>query len=238
MKKTLMLTGMFLIDAPASALNNAGLEAGITAENRVIVKKIRVGRSEFPYVSGQAVKRWWRETIYRKFRWNLSPITREEKVAYTAANPIDYEEDDVFGYMLAPKAGEEKGLVYRRIAPLKCTPLISLFENVITTDFGVFSRGELQKEPVPFEQEFYSTILRGAFSMMLSEVGVFSRGRARDIPHESDEKYLKEKKSKSMFQMKLQEFQKSIQTKKAQSVVVEDVDQLILPMPERRKRAR
>jgi CRISPR-associated protein Cst2 len=188
MKDVKMVTGSVLIDAPASALNNAGIQAGRQAENRVIVKKIRKGREEYPYVSGQAVKYWWRETIHQKFNWAESPITREKKVAYTEGNPIKYEEDDIFGYMVAPAQGEEKGLVYRRIAPLKCTPLISLFGNVITGDFGVFARGPASAEPVPYEQEFYSTVLKGTFSLMLSEVGVFLQGLSKDLPSESDTK--------------------------------------------------
>jgi CRISPR-associated protein Cst2 len=162
MNNVVLVTGLILIDAPAAALNNAGIERGRIAENKVIVKKIRLrGREEYPYVSGQAFKRWWREALHENHDWKESPISREEKVAYTESNPIEYEEDDLFGYMLAPSKKEGKGLVYRRIAPLKCTPLISVFSNVITDDFGVFSRGPAEKEPVPFEQEFYSTILKG-----------------------------------------------------------------------------
>lgn len=193
MKDIKMATGVVLVDAPASALNNAGIEPGRMAENKVVVKKIRYrGRDQYPYVSGQAFKRWWRETIHQKFNWNPSPIFREEKVAYTEANPINYEEDDVFGYMLAPKQkvdeiGMVSGLSYRRIAPLKCTPLISIFSNVTTDDFGVFTRGnEAKAEPVPYEQEFYSTILKGTFSLMLNETGVFYQGRAKDLPAEND----------------------------------------------------
>ncbi len=33
---------------------------------------------------------------------NQSPVFREDKVAYTDANPLLYAEDDVFGYMRAP----------------------------------------------------------------------------------------------------------------------------------------
>ena len=181
-----LATGLMLIDAPASALNNAGIEPGRWDENKVVVKKIRLrGREEYPYVSGQAFKRWWRDTLHNRFGWPESPITREENVAYTEANPVKYEEDDVFGYMLAPAKKEEKVLVYRRVAPLKCTPLLSIFSNVITDDFGVFSRGPAESKPVPFEQEFYSTILKGVFSLMASEIGVLQRGIGKDIPAES-----------------------------------------------------
>jgi len=215
MNKVVLVTGLILLDAPASALNNAGIERGRMAENKVIVKKIRLrGREEYPYVSGQAFKRWWRESLHDNFNWKESPITREEKVAYTKADPIEYEEDDLFGYMLAPSKKENKGFVYRRVAPLKCTPLISVFSNVITSDFGVFSRGPAEKEPVPYEQEFYSTVLKGAFSLMANEVGVFQRGISLDIPAKADAEKTEEK-GREAFEKKIAEMLQLASKKKA-----------------------
>jgi CRISPR-associated protein Cst2 len=222
MNGTKMVTGLILIDTPASALNNAGIEMGREL-NKLIVKKIRVKTGEeIPYVSGQAFKRWWRDTVVQKFKWTSSPVTREEKIAYTEGNPIKYEEDDIFGYMVAPAKGEEKGIAYRRIAPLKCTPLLSLFPNVITRDFGVFARGE--GDPVPYEQEIYSTIMKGAFSLMINEVGVFTRGVGKDIPSEKDiDEALKgkklesedKKKIKEKFNEKIKKIETAIKEKKA-----------------------
>jgi len=232
MDEVVLVTGLVLIDAPASALNNAGIEPGRWAENKVVVKKIRLrGREEYPYVSGQAFKRWWRDTLHSKFGWPESPITREEKVAYTEANPIVYEEDDVFGYMLAPARGKTKGLVYRRVAPLKCTPLISVFSSVTTDDFGVFSRGPAEKEPVPFEQEFYSTILKGAFSFMVNEVGRFQRGVSKDIPSDADIKEMDENR-KEAFSQKVENMLKVAKDKEA---TIED-KLVALHLEERKKR--
>jgi CRISPR-associated protein Cst2 len=245
-----MVTGLVLIDAPASALNNAGIEPGRLAENKVIVKKIHKGGEAFPYVSGQAFRRWWRDTIHGKFSWTPSPVIREEKVAYTAANPIQHEEDDVFGYMLAPKERLDDirmvaGLTYRRVAPLKCTLLVSLFPKVLTDDFGVFSRGrETMAEPVPYEQEFYSTVLKGAFSLMLSEVGVFHRGRGMDLPRSIDaEEALKGKASdvKKKAEPQVKKFEQRvsdlIQDAQNKGATITD-DHIILPLDERKRRIR
>lgn len=235
MKNIKMVTGLVLIDAPASALNNAGIEPGILVENKVIVKKIRKGREEYPYVSGQAFKRWWRDTIHQRYAWFPSPITREEKVAYTEANPIKYQEDDIFGYMLALARGEEKGLVYRRIAPLKCTPLISLFSNVITDDFAVFARGPAEAEPVPYEQEFYSTVLKGAFSLMLNEVGVFQQGKAKDLPHPEDVKEMRrEGKREEAFRQKVDAILESAK-KEGANIDIQNA-LIILPQDVRKRR--
>ena len=43
----------------------------------------------------------------RELGWRAAPVFRETKIAYTDANPIEYWDDDLFGYMRAPskKAG-------------------------------------------------------------------------------------------------------------------------------------
>jgi CRISPR-associated protein Cas7/Cst2/DevR subtype I-B len=66
---------------------------------------------EYPYVSSQCYKRFWRESLQEP----LSPITREmgsggkeKNQAYTAGNPIKYVDDDLFGYMIAGAAESEE----------------------------------------------------------------------------------------------------------------------------------
>ena len=163
------LIGMVLIDAPHSALNNAGTEAGQATENIVVVKKLRKGSQTYPYVSGQAWRNWWRTTLGNEFGWKLSPIEREKKIAFTAASPAEYDDDDIFGYMKAPK-GKSKEVV-TRISPLKCSPLIATAPQRPTSDFGVMARHE--GDPVPYEHEFYSCVLKGIFSLDLNAVGTF-----------------------------------------------------------------
>jgi CRISPR-associated protein Cst2 len=167
MSKTVV--GFMLVDAPHSALNNAGADAGDRTDNIVRVKSIRRGRKVYPYVSGQALRYWWRDTLQERFDWKMSPISREKKIAFTSANPIDYDDDDVFGYMRALKAKE--GGTVTRISPLKNSPLISVIGQIPTQDFGVMARHE--GDPVPYEHEFYSTILKGIFSVDLDSLGVF-----------------------------------------------------------------
>lgn len=167
MSKTIV--GFMLVDAPHSALNNAGADAGDRTDNIVRVKSIRRGRKVYPYVSGQALRYWWRDTLEKKCGWKLSPIVREKKIAFTHANPIEYDDDDVFGYMRALKAKE--GGTVTRISPLKTSPLISVIGQIPTQDFGVMARHE--GDPVPYEHEFYSTVLKGIFSVDLDSLGVF-----------------------------------------------------------------
>ncbi len=170
------LIGLTLIDAPYSALNNAGTEASQATENIVTVKKLQKGRNTYPYVSGQAWRNWWRTTLDQEFEdWQSSPIEREKKIAFTAADPVTYDDDDVFGYMRAQSEmqGKKKvNVTVTRLSPLKCSPLISIAPQTPTNDFGVMARQE--GDPVPYEHQFYACVLQGIFSLDLTAVGAFS----------------------------------------------------------------
>ena len=162
--------GLMLIDAPHSALNNAQSDAGEKTDNISRVKTIRKGIVRYPYVSGQAFRYWMRQTLQDKFGWNMSPIKRDKKIAFTEINPIDYPDDDAFGYMRA--LNKKDGGTVTRISPFKNSPLISVVGQNPTSDFGVMSRQE--GDSIPYEHEFYSTVLKGIFSLDLSSLGVFS----------------------------------------------------------------
>ncbi|WP_099209940.1 type I-B CRISPR-associated protein Cas7/Cst2/DevR [Thermococcus henrietii] len=166
-------TGMVLIDAPHSALNMLGIDEGLADRNVTRVKTFRRGGKRYPYVSPQAWRYWWRFTLKEHFNWELSPLYREQKQVFTAANPLKYPDDDVFGYMRAFKKGKVNVTV-TRVSPLKNTPLISILpdRNAMTVDEGYASRHE--GDPVPYSQEFYSTVFKGAFSLDLDSVGRFT----------------------------------------------------------------
>jgi CRISPR-associated protein Cst2 len=196
-----VLTGAVLIEANGAALNNAGQAAeGVRVENVIAVKAIRIGRLRYPYISGQAWRRWWREVLYSDFGWTPSEITREAKSAYTRGDPITYEEDDLFGYMAARKRARGRGRssresetsesaesegstgTYRRISPLKNSLLISVLPNTIERDFGHFSRNlPPGSDIIPFESEHYTTYLQGTFTISLIDVGCFQVGEMYDL---------------------------------------------------------
>lgn len=166
---TSFIQGFVMVDAWASALNNAGTQPSERTENIVRTKVFWRDREAYPYVSGQSWRYWWRNTLAKRKNWNLSPIHREKKIAYTEANPLTYEDDDVFGYMRAPKGKKKQTLT--RVSPLKTSALISIGSHRPTADFGTFSR--LEGDPVPYEHEFYSTVLKGIFSIDVTDVGFF-----------------------------------------------------------------
>jgi CRISPR-associated protein Cst2 len=188
------LSGAFLIDCPASALNNFGTMGKMSQEERQYdnwsaVKYIRSRAGLVPYVSAQAFRFWMRETLKDVDGWTSSPIFREDKIAYTDANPINFAEDDLFGYMRAPgstkeleklwaeknmtpQEKEKKFITLTRISPFKVSTLVSVAPvPELTLDFGTMSRGE--GDPVPHVHEFYRTTLVGMFSIDLRMLGRF-----------------------------------------------------------------
>lgn len=183
------VTGLFLIDAPASALNNLGAVPGEREDNTSGVKFIKTREGSYPYVSAQAYRYWLRTTLEgRVVGWQPAPIFREEKIAYTDANPLYYWDDDLFGYMRAPskkesakakreadstRQGETETLeTISRITPFRVSTIVSIAPVSITSDFGTMSRHD--GHPVPFEHQFYRTTLKGLFSLDLSSSGTFS----------------------------------------------------------------
>jgi len=183
------VTGLLLIDAPASALNNLGSIPGEREDNTVGVKMIKTREGSYPYVSAQAFRYWLRTTLEARVpAWRAAPIYREEKVAYTDANPIVYWDDDLFGYMRAPakretaraqraadasRVNETETLdTITRAAPFRVSTLVSIAPVAPTTDFGTMSRHE--GNPVPHEHQFYRATLKGLFSLNLSACGTFS----------------------------------------------------------------
>lgn len=183
------VTGLLLIDAPASALNNQGAIPGARTENTMGVKAIRTREGAYPYLSAQAFRYWLRTTLENgAFGWQAAPIFREKKVAYTDANPIDFWDDDLFGYMRAPstktsaeearKASEDFAAMtpttdtVTRVSPFRVSTLVSIAPVEITEDFGTMSRHE--GDPVPHEHQFYRTTLKGLFSLDLRACGTFS----------------------------------------------------------------
>ena len=178
-----VLTGAVLIEASGAALNNAGQETGVRAENVIVVKQIRIGRLHYPYVSGQAWRRWWREVLYEDFGWTPSPVTviKKPQQAFTAGDPIRYEEDDLFGYMVARKRGETAG-TFRRVSPLKNSLLVSVLPNVIQRDFAHFTRNlPPGSDPLLYEAEHYTSLLQGVFTISLGDVGRFEVGEMYDL---------------------------------------------------------
>ncbi|WMJ74747.1 type I-B CRISPR-associated protein Cas7/Cst2/DevR [Cytophagaceae bacterium ABcell3] len=190
------ITGCLLIDATASFLNGAGLGSG-EDRNLVIPKTYREkvnGRDEeVPYVSAQSWRRWLRNTTNEESNWNPSELrsidTSERgntnKIA-TELNPIEFPEDDLFGYMKSGSSGEES---IQRTSPFKSSILK-----------GIRGKRRLNKDeafvhlkegtPLPYSTKFYSSHLEGYFNLEYSRLGVFENlGSRKELSEENVKKY-------------------------------------------------
>lgn len=186
--KNLKTQGLVLLDVDAVALNNAGKNTTSNFDNAVATKRIRKNGKTYVYVSGQAWRSWWRDSLQKNINWNLSPITRDAKIAYTEANPLKYADDDVFGYMKAAKdivldeqgnavldkKGKEKteNVTVTRISPLKNSAIISVASVNPEENWSSMARQE--GDSVPYGKHEYSAIMKGMFSLDLAQVGTFS----------------------------------------------------------------
>lgn len=179
--------GFILLDVDVVALNNAGKSTSSNFDNAVATKKVFKNGRAYTYVSGQAWRYWWREALQKNHDWEVSPITRDNKIAFTAANPIKYPDDDIFGYMKAAKDvkvdeegkpvlknGKEQteNVTVTRVSPLKNSVIVSVGSTRPAENWSSMARQE--GDSVPYVKEEYSAIMKGMFSLDLDQAGTFS----------------------------------------------------------------
>lgn len=160
------LVGKIVLDVVAGAPNN-----GEGEDNTGRVKKLKVGREEFPYVSAQAFRRWIRDSL--PAQESRSAVTRSgsgaKQQAHTAGRPDLHLDDDLFGYMVAVKKES-----YQRDTVLATGTLVSVVPQRPTLDFGTMSRDfPAGEHPVIHSNELYSATLAGDLLLDLPRAGVF-----------------------------------------------------------------
>ncbi len=184
------LTGLLLIDAPASALNNAGRPEDARTANPTAIQFIRTRPGHLPYLSTPAVPYPPPNNPEQtpELNWRSAPVRKEsENLAYTDGNPIEWWDDDLFGYMRAP--GDQEGRkwatpisaaqkgrkpVITRVSPFRVSTLISLAPVIsIPSDYGSMTRGH-EGDPVLHEHQFCRAVLKGLVSLNLRDAGTFS----------------------------------------------------------------
>lgn len=233
--------GFILLDVDVVALNNAGKSTSSNFDNAVATKKIYKNGRTYTYVSGQAWRYWWRESLKTNHGWQLSPVTREAKIAFTDADPIMYADDDVFGYMKAAKdvvrdedgnpVMDKKGketkedVTVTRVSPLKNSAIVSVASVGTAENWSSMARQE--GDSVPYSKEEYSAIMKGMFSLDLFQIGTFANYNKTGFKNltdklkaeatsngagEVDDPFLK---TKSGQPQKLVQLSKEIRTKRA-----------------------
>ena len=165
------LAGKIVLAVTAGAPNN-GAGSGTTAP----VKKATVRGRTYPYVSAQAFRRWLRETMIAQGSVP-SPTARVGKAegkaqkATTDADPAQYADDDLFGYMKATAKSDNEATTLRD-SPFMVGTFLSVEPVRMTEDFGVMSRGI--PTPVLHAHEFYTADLAAPFLLDLPRIGTFT----------------------------------------------------------------
>ena len=211
--KNYFVHSSILIDVDGASLNNWGSDSTNTQgmDNTSAVKKVFKNGRMYAVVAGQAWRYWWREALGLN-GWSLSPITRNNKIAFTEANPLEYADDDIFGYMRASKdevrdedgnivlhggKGKNKDkpkmvdVTVTRISPLKNSILTSVtsIDKKALNEFSTMARQD--GDAVPYEKQSYSTVLKGMFSLDLDQVGTFTKVNRSGFKNVTDFTYKK-----------------------------------------------
>ncbi|MGE5574793.1 MAG: type I-B CRISPR-associated protein Cas7/Cst2/DevR, partial [Ignavibacteria bacterium] len=173
--KAIVLGMLFKVDV-------ANPNAGWTEETVTPLKKIETPDNQrYPYVSGQALRRYLRDTLAEIVEKdeNGSPTYRfspeepgpdPKSPILTAGKPDLYIDDDLFGFMRAVKGGTR-----RRESPLRVSAAFGLFPYKGDRDLGTRSALRVTNDPEKggaiFETEITNNIFRTTWLLELDRVG-------------------------------------------------------------------
>ena len=170
--KTNSLTITYLSKVSFASLNGGDKEV----DNIVTIKKVTLDNGDqLPYLSSQAVRRALRDKL-EELGWTVSPVAKasEEKgAAKTSLDPVQYIDDDLFGFMDAAKGADGgKGRATVRTSPVRVESLLALTPFKEDLDYGTnYMAKEVGGQPNIFETEIHSGIYRGTILIELDRVG-------------------------------------------------------------------
>jgi len=124
------LKGINVLWLSKTGLTN--LNSGEGEANLVDIKRYKMMNEEFPYVSGQAMRYYFKEAIRRNLR-SEEEMCRPNKLGETCGEIGNCIGCDLFGFMITVK---KKGAV-TRVSPVKVSPAMGLlqFEENSVLDF-------------------------------------------------------------------------------------------------------
>ncbi len=166
------ITITYLSKVSLASLNGSDKEV----DNINPIKKVTLQNGEeLPYVSSQAIRRALRDKI-EELGYTISPIgesSTSKGAPKTALDPIQYIDDDLFGYMDA-KAGEDgaAGTSNVRTSPVRVESLLALATYKGDLDYATnFMGKKIGLNPNIFETEIHSGVYRGTVLIELDRVG-------------------------------------------------------------------
>jgi CRISPR-associated protein Cst2 len=171
MKKGKALTITYVAAVSLSSLNGSDKEA----DNISSIKKFSKDADQYPYGSAQWVRRALREQL-GAMGWPLSEgaaAAINKGAATTQQKPMEYIDDDLFGFMGTEKAeADKKGSAFKRTSPVRVSPLIALNKYEGDLDFGTNYMGvKAGGTPNIFETEIHSGLYRGTVLIELDRIG-------------------------------------------------------------------
>lgn len=178
---------------------NAGWNEGVVT----VLKKIELpdGNSH-PYISGQAIRRYIRDTMADIITGTSEQMSPEDKVedargkapVVTLGDPRKYIDDDLFGFMRAVKNQKSKGKssdetgvekTKKRTSPLRVSPAFGLFKTAGSRDLGTKSSIKHEKSAEAggsiFETEITNNIFRNNLLIEMDRVGVWESYETTDL---------------------------------------------------------
>lgn len=169
--KTNSITITYLSKVSFASLNGADKEV----DNINPIKKVTLSSGEeLPYVSSQALRRALRDGL-ESLGFTLSPIqeaSAKKGAPKTTIKPVEYIDDDLFGYMDASPSKEGKGTSTTRASPIRVEALLALTEYKGDLDYATnFMGAKIGADPNIFETEVHSGIYRGTILIELDRVG-------------------------------------------------------------------
>lgn len=225
--KTKFIAGTFLVQANEAFLNGGGSSVG-EDQNVIMPKFMWVNGRKVPYVSSQSWKHWLRETLIDETEWPASNLRavgwnakgNTSKVA-GMLNPIDYPEDDIFGYMFAYKdipkelTEEQKEIVETLPKEQLVRPAVFLAsllsaiqtKSTISKD-EAFIHLEGENSPLPYTTGFYNADLNAIFGIDVSRLGIYDNltgnelnsGLVEDAIENEKISIIKKKRKKALYQ--------------------------------------
>jgi CRISPR-associated protein Cst2 len=179
MKDIKSITITYLSKVTFASLNGADKEV----DNINPIKKITLANgTELPYVSSQALRRALRDSLVES-GWAKSEVqeaSAKKGAPKTQIKPVEYIEDDLFGYMDASPSKEEKGkgTSVVRTSPIRVEALVALTEYKGDMDYatnymanGMKNEKGEELQPNIFESEIHSGIYRGTILIEIDRIG-------------------------------------------------------------------
>jgi CRISPR-associated protein Cst2 len=193
------LCGSIVIQAHGAFLNGSGSQKE-GKEEISMPKRFQINGVEYPYISAQCWRRWWKQQFEVLYEELIKSNSVEKKLD---KSPFLRAVDDLFGYFesadqkLTIEEVNKVNVSQIRSSPVQITQLHPIQE------FGLGKNASIQKDkafvhlqdgtPLPYSSKFYNADLQAILAIDLQRIGLFRNFNDRqELAESTIKKYLKE----------------------------------------------